>query len=273
MGNNFDDGKTLSSLVEWLSRNRRLLVGAYLALLAVSVGLFWYASIFAFPEVFARLAGVPDIFEKDKDPSHLANAASVAGFFLLQALFIWGGGRVWLSPDPVRFKKMILSLVIAATWMALLSAGLVFSLAEMANRFTDDPVHPGGGILELLSAPTFFAMIGGSWLIWLLIGVTLVRGVTHHTALSKVISVVLAGSWIEFAIALPIDLMTRDRHKNCVCESGSWLALLVCLPILVWSVGPAIYLLYRREVNLSLADHRRSLRVLLNKSARKAPHL
>jgi hypothetical protein len=270
MTNRTNDPKVLDSLIEELSRYRGVLVAGYLVLLALFVGVVWYASISGLPELLPKLAGLYNEFRRDRYPDYVADAAVVGGFFLLQALFVWGGGRVQVSRGPVKLRKLAISLLITSSWMALLGVGLTSTFAEMANRFQDDPTHRGGGLEAFFNSPKFFVLLAGSWLLWLVIGLILVRGQDQHTALSRLIGIVLVGSWVEFTIALPIDLVTRDRNKDCICASGSWLALLITIPLLLWSVGPAIYLLYRREKALQGTDHRRTLRILLGKTARKA---
>jgi len=105
-------------------------------------------------------------------------------------------------------------------------------------------------------------------LFWLGAGWVLARGVPRETALGRMIALVLAGSWIEFMVALPVELVTRDRTKDCPCASGSWVALVCAGPLLLWSIGPGIFLLYRYEWQRTQEDPLHARRVLQRKSHR-----
>jgi hypothetical protein len=153
--------------------------------------------------------------------------------------------------------------------MAALAAGLVLSLLEMTDRLGGEgSMREVGRVYETFDPKAVLTVMLWSWVPWLLIGWRCVRSVDHHTALSRLLTILLAGSWIEFTVALPIDLAIRTRTKQCPCSSGSWFGLLLCVPILLWTVGPAIYLLYLRERRLSEKSPLRARRILAKKSWR-----
>src|SRR5262249_13917114 len=75
----------------------------------------------------------------------------------------------------------------------------------------------------------------------------------------------LTGSWIEFSLALPLYINARDR-SDCPCAEGSFLTLICCVPVLFWSIGPALYIVYLRERQLSQEAPERPLGILIRKS-------
>jgi hypothetical protein len=108
----------------------------------------------------------------------------------------------------------------------------------------------------------------GVWVIWLIIGFIAFRGLDRMTALSRLVKILLAGSWIEFCVALPVDIAIRRRAADCPCATGSRLALVTCIPVLFWVIGPGLFLLYLRELLISRAKPLRTLRILGRRSRR-----
>jgi hypothetical protein len=101
--------------------------------------------------------------------------------------------------------------------------------------------------------------------LWLALAWVLTRS-DPRTWLARLTAVLFTGSWVEFALVLPIEWGTRARTKDCPCVSGSWTTLVLCVPILIWIIGPALYVLYRREAARASADPDRPTRVLLGKT-------
>jgi len=260
----------LNAIVDFLSLRRAWLVTAYLVILALNLAGFavWGPSIF--PEAINyAVTGPANLDFAWSRGEYWILFACVVGFFVLQAVFLWGGGRVQLAGTPVRMRKLLLSLLIISSLMVLLTVLLLLSFAEMVDRSSSAEV---GRRISIDPLFTWFgvATLIVSWALWLVVGWLAVRHVDHPTALRRLVAVLLAGSWIEFSIALPIEIATRPRTKECPCASGSWLTLMLCIPVLVWSIGPALYLLYRREQRLAKIDRRHPLKVLLQKSKRAA---
>jgi hypothetical protein len=85
----------------------------------------------------------------------------------------------------------------------------------------------------------------------------------------RLLELVFAGSWAEFVIAASVHLViyrTRDEHSTCRCYLGTWLALCFSLPLLIWSIGPAVVLLYVREYMMTKqAPRGRWLRLLVDR--------
>ncbi len=69
----------------------------------------------------------------------------------------------------------------------------------------------------------------------------------------------------------PIDaepiLATEDGRL--IRLVGSWIALVIVIPIIIWAFGPALYLLYLREKRLDEESPGRARRILARKSSRR----
>ena len=104
------------------------------------------------------------------------------------------------------------------------------------------------------------------WLVWVVLTAIIYRRHDHESVLRRLTSCLLAGSWIEFLVALPVDIAIRQRADSCPCDTGSWAALMVSIPIMMFAFGPAMFLLYLREVELGRDSPRRATRILLHKS-------
>lgn len=265
-----DDRGFLAEIVDALGRHRGWILSLYLAFLAAWIAIFFILGFLAFPEVFHELLGAGGRWNLRDDFTLWQRVAVVAGFLALQALFLWGGGRVRLELKPAKIWKLAVSLVIFSTLMSILTAGLVMSLLEMADRLgTVGTVRLAGSPMEdnaLLRLAGVLMM--WSWLPWLGVGLLYARNAGHPAVLRRLATTLLAGSWIEFAVALPVDLAIRTRTKECPCASASWITLLFCLPILLWSVGPVLYVLYLRESRLSSERRGHARRILALKSWR-----
>jgi len=195
-------------------------------------------------------------------PSHgfaltLLRLAIIAGFCVLQALFLFGGGKMRVQPGVVRWYRMTVSVIIFALIMVVICIGFWACYMELANR----------SLLSEVSS-TIVEGTTATWLFWIAIGMIAIRKTDQPTGLSRLVMCLLAGSWIEFAVALPIYLGSREN--DCPCASGSWLALILSGPLLLWSIGPGIFLLFLREKMACQSDVRHSKNVLLQKTTRSA---
>lgn len=72
-----------------------------------------------------------------------------------------------------------------------------------ATRRSDRRVEWSQG-LPIVGGTLGAAVFSASWLFWRGAGWVLARGVPRETALGRMIALVLAGSWIEFIVALPV---------------------------------------------------------------------
>jgi hypothetical protein len=258
----WSDPSRLSPLWSWLGGRRALLVG-YVLIVGAWAALCVVLGMSTWLELLAEGLG----------PSRTRSTAALtswqdwilaAVFVATQAAFLWSGGKLRIgasSPKPYRFA---VSAAIFSLAMSILVAGLVLAMLEGVDRMDvrsrpEDPAEIGQFLLALLL---------GNWTIWLPIAWFALRDVDRPTGLSRLSGMLLAGSWIEVAVALPIELVARGRHENCPCASGSWIALAVGGPLLLWSLGPAAYLLYRRERTLNARTPGHAKRLLARRSTK-----
>lgn len=237
----------LGEILTALAKYRRWLAGLYVGGLALCIGIV--------------------LFNNTDEWSGIGWTLAVAAAFCgLQALFLWGGGRVRLGSAPVKFRRRIVSLLLFTTIMALLTAALFMVFFQMTKGMDD----PGTFSSPSLTTSAFWSITGTGWLVWLVFGFFLVRKHSQQSGLSKLIATIMAGSWIEFTVALPIYYATR-RRVDCFCASESFLAMIATIPVMLWAVGPALYLFYLREKDLCEADPAHARQILREKTEMRRP--
>lgn len=259
----------LAEILDALRRHRGWVLTLYLLLLLGWFALVIPLGIAVSSEVFHELIGTGGIWTLD-DFGPWGRVAILAAFLALQAAFIWGGGRIRMDMERAKPWKLAVSVLIFSLFMAVLSTGFILSFLEMTDRLgTVGTVRLTHDRMNDNALLRFFGvLVLWSWIPWLAVGWLCVWKTDHYAGLRRLALTLLAGSWIEFAVALPVDLTLRTRTKECPCAAGSWLALVLCLPILIWSVGPAIYFLYRNERRLSAGRKGHARRILAAKSSR-----
>ena len=261
-----DDPGPFGVLIEQLTRHRLALLVAYITVFAgfsallVTLGLD--AGITLCHAAFGFLRGDPDpwsIIDSDLGSDWEFSALFIGGFCLLQAGFLWGGGRISIGRTRPKWYRYILSTVIIATLVALLALAAALLIGQYAVTKALLDYDDNIGIIALVVVP-------GAWLIWFVIAIVLFRRHGHFGGLARLSAALVAGSWVEFALALPIDIATRASHERCLCASGTWLGLLVIIPVMIWSFGPALYLLYLAEKARVADDPMHARRILRAKS-------
>ncbi len=278
----------LTSLLEWLGRHRGLLIAFYILLLFTYTTLTYWMSLFAGPESWQILVPGGDSKLSDdwvKDGPYLTQSIIfLLVFFGTQVLFLWGGGRINLKGKSAGFWRKCVSIVIASGLFAVLSIGMISTVLEMFDRMV------GTGSIRNTPLTAFFTakslwnftkfekeyilhLLIGVWIVWLVIGFVALRGLDRKTALSRLVAVLLVGSWIEFVVALPVDIAIRRRAADCPCETGSWIALLFSIPVLLWAIGPGLFLLYLYEVRMERAKPFHALRILSRKTGQDSERM
>ena len=155
-------------------------------------------------------------------------------FVATQALFVFGGGRVRVGSAPSR-KRLIAACVLFTGLMAHLS----YLAAQVFGDVSNNYAH---------ATPLAVSMTA-TWIVWL--GVAVVRFRAPRTQigfLGKLLAAVFFFSWVEFVTALFVYwTRCRVRPTSCACDVRSLVALIFCTPVLLWSVGPALVLLWFAE--------------------------
>ncbi len=269
---------TLEPILDGLARHRRFLIVIYLLMLGF-YGLF-VAALGA--EELERPLGALQYLIPNKENlvagEPLYVAIFLAGLLLIQGLFLWGGGKLSVDGIPSGRWRLVVPVAITATLLAALLAGLIVTGLEMMDRFEGE-----GSVRE--SSEFFsafleyfvydygaFMILVPVWILWFVIGMYMLRRSDGGTALSRLTGVVLAGSWIEFLVALPVDIAVRQRAEDCPCAVGSWFALFIAIPIFLFAFGPGIVLLYLRELRLAKTHPTRAWFILLQKTRKRADY-
>lgn len=253
-------------VVAWLAARRRVLLVIYLLALAGFVLAISLVNVGVYVEfghaVFGWLSG--EQFRWGQVVRGITwfdwwFALALAIFLVTQAALIWGGGRIRLARDPARFRSIGVAIFVVSFFAMVLTVGLLLLAMEFAD-WREAFLFP--------SLRTLWPyLLGGIWAFWFLAAWLYARGRAQTRVLGRFLAIVFAGSWIEFMLALPIDIAARNR-ETCHCAIGSAWVLLVTVPLMLWAVGPALYLLYLRERRAEDDLPGRARRILQRKTRR-----
>jgi hypothetical protein len=195
----------------------------------------------------------------------------IIAFVALQALALWGLGTIRLDRAAKWRWRTVSSFIPFSALAGALSFGAYYLLVVLNqithNNFTRVNLFPP--IDRLIDHHAIGALLG-SWVVWLILGLVYWRGAQSTAAIIRILKTLLVASWIEFSLALPIDIAARNRTNECYCAAGSWIALLMIVPALILLFGPGLYLIYLGEHTLAAQDRSRARRILWRKTKLKA---
>ena len=265
-----------------LSRYHAVAVIAYLLILASFLCLIADTNILAIPEVLHILFGITagtsvtwraltDVLsDASFQQTWTQKSFAVGIFILMQGIVLWGIGTIRLDRSAKRPWRTVSSFISLSVVAAALTFGgylLLVVMRQVArNNFSDYSFFQP---MDWMIDNQLTTLLIGVWIFWLTIGLVYWRVSSSASVLSRIIRALLVTSWIEFSLALPIDIATRNRPDECYCAPGSWLALIFVVPALIFMIGPGLYLLYLGERELSLRDPARARRILRRKSVLK----
>ena len=181
-----------------------------------------------------------------------------------QALFLIGMPQLrW--PRPTRRKPMWLSLIAGALATAFLTFGLVTTTMSFFNVWDRITERIGGHI---------FWIILFAWGGWLFIFALMWAGERWLNGFRSLYKFILAGTWLEILITIPVDVQVRKK-TNCWCGEGTFFALVIGATVAIWSFGPGLVLLFltrrlQREGYFSLC--RKCGHDLTSASTPRCPH-
>jgi hypothetical protein len=188
----------------------------------------------------------------------------VAILLLVQALFLIGMPHMrW--PRPTRRTPMWLSLAAGALVAALLTFGLA-ATAMSAFDVWDRVTESFGGY--------FYGILLLSWVLWLALFAFLWAGQRWLGGFTTLYKTLLAGTWLEILITIPVDVQVRKR-TNCWCDQGTFFALVIGCTVALWTFGPGLAFLFltrrlQREGYFSLC--RKCGNDLASASTHRCPH-
>jgi len=179
-------------------------------------------------------------FGGDSELFYGINSVFVIGLVILAQWLFLRPYRNW-TPDTTKVAKPLApSIIVAAAMSALLSTGFIALLMELPNWWEPvmDPEHHGqlciwAGMLIL-------------WGVWAAIFFAYFKQGDHYTKFGKVIRGLVAGSFLEIVIAIPVHIWAA-RQRECYCCRGTYTTLIVAGTVLFWAFGPGIIILFMRE--------------------------
>ena len=156
-------------------------------------------------------------------------------------------------------RSLMVSVVAAGFCGSMLAAGLMFALVEVYG-FVAGVRDPMENVIEP-NDELFFA-VGGwwapvivSWLLWTPLLICFTRKQMQTRLLSKLLTILFAGTVIEVLVVLPLDIMVR-RKTQCYCGTGTAASLSFSVAALLWLAGPGIALaIFSKRRRLWLETH------------------
>lgn len=251
-----------------LATQRKVLAALYLLILTSFLSMFLLFTSASIPQFFHTILdwpgalpfsdwkiGSPPIASKGEaaqrgglyswDSTFWRRALCVAIFLSIQALFIWGEDYRDSDSQITKLGKVLSVSLIATGLLALLVGASLLSFLEFGDRTLG--LYRGWAV----ERGWFWHVVVASWFFWLAVVAVCFRKGTRANFGAKALGALLAGSWLSSVFGLMIDLAIRPRYAGCFYLVGTWLALIISVPILVWAIGPALYLLFLRERRLA----------------------
>jgi hypothetical protein len=173
----------------------------------------------------------------DGDGNAVGGMAIALGvMFVAQALLIFGSGTIALC-RPIRRRRLVLPVVVAATMLALLGLGLGIALWELF--YLDD--NPNQDFFGYLA----FGVIGLSWIGWGVLLFGRLRDKPRYAVLRKLTTYVFAGSLAELLATVPSHVIV-SRRPGCLVGLGTAIGIIAGCAVMIFSFGPAIAILFLR---------------------------
>lgn len=158
-----------------------------------------------------------------------------------QAVFLLPVRRPLPTPRAARRGRSIhLSLAVAGAGVAMLAVGLGFAAAEVLDLLNAwNPLQDARGVFLRVMIATGLA----SWAVAtpLLIAYARRSPRPTETLLGRIAAMLFAGTIVETAAVIPLDVMVR-RRTSCYCDTGTFYTLMYCGAIGVFALGPAVFL-------------------------------
>lgn len=207
----------------------------------------------------------PD-FDDSNDWGHiLLGFVYVSFLFFTQWMFL-RPRSVWKIKQEQVGRPMKRAAIGAAFAAMLLSVGLLYSMLDLfgAEVFKDSRDSYGGVDVQLTGVCRlfFFLIPLILWCFWGVIFCIYWRKSNYNTWLGRVVRGLIAGSVMEFFVAIPIYAKSQE---SCFCARGSYAGLVFGGTVLLWAFGPGVFILFLKE------KHRRE--ILSNGSSAKTTAL
>jgi hypothetical protein len=170
------------------------------------------------------------------DPDDLAGFVGlVTGFFLAQALFLFGSGRLQLQ-RPIKRSHLIIPAAVGALLMALLSAGMGLALAELYYLQDDN-----------WAAAAWLTIVITSWFFWGFVFLYVYsRYANPGQTLTRMTGTILSGSLFVLLVTIPAHIVVSKR-PGCFVGLGTAMGIGAGLVVMLWAFGPGLVLLFLNE--------------------------
>jgi hypothetical protein len=172
----------------------------------------------------------------DDGEGAVALVIAIGVMFAAQALLIFGSGTISLC-RPIRRRRLVLPVFVAATMLALLVAGLLIAMWELL--YLDD--RYGDDVLSLV----FFLVVGASWIGWGCLLFARLRDKPRYAVLRKFNTLIFTGSLAELFATVPSHVIVT-RRPGCLVGLGTAAGIMAGLCVMIFSFGPAIAILFLR---------------------------
>lgn len=190
--------------------------------------------------------------EPDMDFRYWALCSVYVGLLLIAQWFFLSPAGSWRPRVSAHARATRVSLIAGAFIAMLLTIGLLATLLEVGghwSRLNSTDVVRGTGYVELIQDfRVLWVFMGMVWVTWTAIFIKHFLTVDHRTFVSKLFRWLLAGSLLNILAAAPVQ---ATRSGDCHCARGSYTGLIFGLTIAVWLFGPAVFLLYFKELRRS----------------------
>ncbi|MGD2187315.1 MAG: hypothetical protein PVI71_14385 [Desulfobacterales bacterium] len=168
----------------------------------------------------------------------------VISFIITQLAILWCMTGYSKSKRVMKHIKKFISIFLLSGFFAALLCGGLLTFLEFINRLEEvDGRFPGG--------PARYYMYILMLVIWILLFILMWRICGKNelqSMLARALPFLFAASCVEYFVALPIDVLARTI-KAYSWLTGTWMALYISFPLIFWTFGPVLYLIFNRNNN------------------------
>lgn len=245
-----------SELMSLLGRYRHALAVLYVLVTAGFAFLVAQHSLFALGLVrVIAMNGLDSAGSLGKSDKSEPTLIAILIFVAIELIFVLGVGRLTRKRRRGGRPMLAATLAIAAGSVLLLAGSVFFVGAELVDRLGGEGSARTAGTYfrdaETATIVFLILFVLAVWAIWWVTIFLVLRGggpEGRERALRRAVWTVLAGSWFNVIAALAVDAGIRRQEKNpCYCSQGTFWSLLIGIPLLLLSIGPAIVLIYRHH--------------------------
>jgi hypothetical protein len=180
--------------------------------------------------IIVGLVGFATISEGESVPWTVFVLAITIGS---QALFLFSAGTINLC-RPIRRRRLVLPVVIAAFMMTVLVVSLLVALSELF-KLDDDWILYG-----------FWVVVPLSWIGWGFLFFVRHTDAERYITLRNLVASMIAGSLIQLLVTVPSHVIV-SRRPGCLVGLSTAIGICCGIAVMLWSFGPGVILLFLRE--------------------------